>query len=118
MVEKIIDNIFPIIIKPYNGVARIMSNTIPFSMCITTEKIKLKFLGLPLGQILLKDVISFEPIGTEMVGVQLITRGIVLTYKNGKNESQDVITGYTQKRRTRILDALKKAIPEKELKSF
>jgi len=111
MAEKLIAKIFPIVFKPYSGLFSATShNSLPlFSLSITTNALRLKILGIPVGSIKVKDIISFKSIHNESVGVQKVEYGVVIKYKRKNKIEETVFIPYTKNKLNILLDALKKA---------
>jgi hypothetical protein len=77
--EVIIDKLSLTQIKRYNSAMSFMRTSVPFSIKLTNKAIySYIFWRIPVGKILLKNIISFKRIKNELVGFSFFKEGIVL----------------------------------------
>lgn len=89
--ENTIDKIGLTVVKDYGNIKSLMRIAIPFSIKLTNKAIySYVFWIIPIGKILLKDIIDFKVIKNEMIGFAFFKQGIVIKSQEN-NEIQEIV---------------------------
>lgn len=79
-------------IKGYKNADSIVRNSLPMQIKITNKAIYSSVLWfIPVGKILLKDIISFKIVKKEFVGTTWFGKGVVIKYTENNKINQTII---------------------------